>query len=117
MKTVGTAVAFYRRSDGALVGYRVEGHSGYAEAGEDIVCAAVSVLTQTTLNGLQDVIRVPVMYEIDDRTAFLEARLTPEANENQLRQAQILLETLHQGLQAIERSYPRNVRIFFEERR
>ena len=30
---------------------------------------------------------------------------------------QLLLETLLQGLQAIERSYPRNVRIFFEERR
>ena len=117
MKTRGTAVTFYRRPDGALVGYRAEGHTGYADAGADIVCAGVSALTQATLNGLQNVLHVPVMFDIDDRTALLEAKMTPEANEKQLEQAQILLETLLQGLQAIERSYPRNVRIFFEERR
>ena len=98
-------------------GFTLSGHAGYAEAGEDIVCAAVSALAQSTLNGLQSVIRVPVMYDIDDQAALLEARLTPEADEAQVAQAQILLKTLLEGLQAIERSYPRNVRIFFEERR
>ena len=117
MKNRGTAVAFYRRPDGALIGYRAEGHTGWAEAGSDIVCAGVSALTQATLNGLKEVLKAPVMFDIDDQTATLEARLTPEATEEQVRQAQLLRETLRQGLQAIERSYPRNVRIFFEERR
>ena len=117
MRFHGTTATFYRRSDGALVGYRTEGHTGYAESGEDIVCAGVSALTQTTLNGLQNVLKAPVMFDIDDQSALLEARLTPEASEAQIQQAQLLLETLLQGLQAIERSYPRNVRIFFEERR
>ncbi len=117
MKQPGNAVTFFRRPDGALTGYRAQGHTGYAEAGSDIVCAAVSALTQSTLNGLRSVIQVPVMYDIDDQAALLEARLTPEADEAQVAQAQILLQTLLEGLQAIERSYPRNVRIFFEERR
>ena len=117
MKPSGNTVAFYRRPDGALTGYRAEGHTGYAEAGEDIVCAAVSALTQSTLNGLKNVLKAPVMFDIDDAAATLEARLTPQASEAQVREAQILLQTLLQGLQAIERSYPRNVRIFFEERR
>ena len=117
MKPRGTTVTFFKRSDGALIGYRAVGHTGYAEAGEDIVCAAVSALTQTTLNGLQNVLKVPVRSTIDDRTALLEATLTPEIPEKQLEQAQLLLETLLQGLQAIQRSYPRNVRISFEERR
>ena len=113
----GTTVAFKRRSDGALIGYQAEGHSGYAYAGADIVCAAVSALTQSTLNGLQNVLKAPVMFEIDDRRAFIEAELTPEATEEQIAQAQLLLETLLQGLQAIQRGYPRNVRIIFKERR
>ena len=117
MKPAGNTVAFFRRPDGALMGYRSEGHTGYAEAGEDIVCAAVSALTQSTLNGLKNVLKAPVMFDIDDAAAILEARLTPEASEAQVRQAQLLLETLLQGLQAIERSYPRNVRIIYEERR
>ena len=117
MKRPGNAVAFYRRMDGALIGFRAEGHTGYAEAGSDIVCAAVSALTQSTLNGLRSVLKAPVMFDIDDQEATLEAELTPEATKEQVQQAQLLLVTLLEGLQAIERSYPRNVRIFFEERR
>ena len=82
MKNHGTAVTFYRRPDGTLVGYRAEGHTGYAESGSDIVCAAVSALTQATLNGLKEVLGAPVMFDIDDRTASLEARLTPEATRD-----------------------------------
>ena len=117
MKSSGTTVTFLKRSDGALLGYRANGHSGYAGAGADIVCAAISALTQTTLNGLKNVLKAPVMFEIDDRRAFIEAELTPEATEEQIAQAQLLLETLLQGLQAIQRGYPRNVRIIFKERR
>ena len=117
MKQPANTVAFYRRADGTLIGYRAQGHTGYAAAGSDIVCAAVSALTQSTLNGLRDVLKAPVMFDIDEQGATLEAELTPEATGEQVKQAQLLLVTLLEGLQAIERSYPRNVRIFFEERR
>ena len=117
MRFHGTTVTFFRRSDGKLIGYRAGGHSGYAEAGMDIVCAGVSALTQSTLNGLQNILKAPVKSDIDDRTASLEAELTPEASGEQLERAQLLLETLLQGVQAIERAYPRNVRIIIEERR
>lgn len=113
----GSTVTFWKRSDGALIGYQVEGHTGYASAGADIVCAAISALTQSTLNGLQNVLKAPVMFDIDDRRAFIEAELTPEATEAQIEQAQLLLVTLQEGLQAIQRGYPRNVRIIFKERR
>lgn len=117
MKSSGTTVTFLKRSDGALIGYRANGHSGYAESGADIVCAAISALTQTTLNGLKNVLKAPVMFDQDDDGAFIEAILTPEASEDQIRQAQLLLVTLLEGLQAIQRGYPRNLRIIFKERR
>ena len=110
-------MTFLKRSDGALIGYSACGHSGYAEAGADIVCAAISALTQTTLNGLKNVLKAPVMFDQDDDGAFIEAKLTPEASEEQIQQAQLLLVTLLEGLQAIQRSYPRNLRIIFKERR
>ena len=108
---------FWKRSDGALIGYSASGHSGYAEAGSDIVCAAISALTQSTLNGLKNVLKAPVMFDQDDDRAFIEAKLTPEASEEQISQAQLLLLTLKEGLQAIQREYPRNLRIIFKERR
>ena len=66
MRFHGTTVTFVRRSDGALVGYRATGHTGYAEAGEDIVCAGVSALTQSTLNGLLNVLKAPVGHKVDE---------------------------------------------------
>ena len=117
MSRFGSTVTFFRRSDGALIGYQAEGHTGYAHAGADIVCAAISALTQSTLNGLQNVLKAPVMFEIDDRRAFIEAELTPEATEEQVQQAQLLLVTLLEGLQAIQAGYSRYVRIIFKERR
>ncbi len=112
----GTTATFYRRS-GAYDGYRVEGHTGYAHAGADIVCAAVSALAQTTLNGLENVLRAPVHSRVDERMALIEVELKPEATAQQRSQAQLLLVTLLEGLQAIGRGYPRNVRIIIEERR
>ena len=117
MKTFGTTVTFVKRSDGALIGFSAIGHSGYAEAGSDIVCAAISALTQSTLNGLRNILKAPVMFEQDDDGAFIEAKLTPEASEEMVQQAQLLLLTLKEGLQAIQREYPRNLRIIFKERR
>ncbi len=117
MKTFGTTVTFWKRSDGILLGYSASGHSGYAEAGSDIVCAAVSALTQTMLNGLKNVLKAPVMFDQDDDGAFIEARLTPEATEAQIQQAQLLLVTRREGLEAIQREYPRNLRIILKERR
>lgn len=113
----GTTVTFFRRSDGAYVGYRTEGHTGYARAGVDIVCAAVSALTQSTLNGLENVLCAPVRARISDRPALLEVEFKPDVTPSQLSQAQLLLVTLLEGLRAIERGYPRNVRIIIEERR
>ena len=96
MKTFGTTVTFMKRSDGALIGYSAIGHSGYAEAGADIVCAAISALTQTMLNGLKNVLKAPVMFDQDDDGAFIEAKLTPEATPQQVQQAleAITVETL-----------------------
>ena len=43
----------FRRENERIVGFSVSGHSGYAEAGSDIVCAAISAvvaMTETTIN-------------------------------------------------------------------
>ena len=41
---------------GRLTGFTVSGHAGYADAGEDIVCAAVSSAVQLTANGITEVL-------------------------------------------------------------
>ncbi len=49
--------AEFRFKKGVPVSFRVSGHSGYAEKGNDIVCAAVSSAVQLTVNGITEVVR------------------------------------------------------------
>ena len=50
-----TRVEFFDQ-DGRITGFSCSGHSGYAEEGSDIVCAAISALTQGAVIGLKEVI-------------------------------------------------------------
>ena len=69
-----TTVRFTRK-DGMLTGVTCTGHTGYAEAGEDIVCAAVSSVVQTAVLGLMQLVGVDVDYKVDEEEGFLSAEL------------------------------------------
>ena len=111
-----TKVTFYQNQEGQFSGFTAEGHSGYARAGEDIVCAAVSALTQGTLNGLINVLEAPVACEIDEKDGVLTAALG-DVPESKRAGVQLLLKTLVSALQMIEADYARCVRVIFKERR
>ena len=55
-----TTVTFYRTQDGRLSAVDLLGHAGYAEEGEDIVCAAISSSVQLVHALLYDVQRIAV---------------------------------------------------------
>ena len=100
-------VKLYRRPEpGRLDGFEAPGHSGYAERGSDIVCAAVSALTTVTVLGLQARLGLDPVVEVDDESGWLLCRLDPEEVEPGLWQrAQDLLETMALGLHEIARDY------------
>ena len=93
-------------------GYRAEGHSGYAEEGSDIICAAVSVLGATCVNSLESVCGV-IPEILQNRAGLLEFRLTEASDPG----AQILMKALKQGLSDIEEQYPDYIKISIQERR
>ena len=88
---------------------RITGHSGQAEAGRDIVCAAVSILGCTCVNALESVCGlIPLVTENEEGVlAFRLPETTPEENAK----AQILMGALQQGLTDLAESYPRNVKL------
>ena len=47
------AVIFEKSGSHEIVGFQTEGHAGYADAGSDIVCAAISVLVINAINSVQ----------------------------------------------------------------
>ena len=110
-----TAV-LYREGEN-LTGCRLKGHSGWAESGNDIVCAGASILTCSCVNTLESVYGiVPLVHEENAKKGILDFDL-PEMTEEENRKAQILMSMLRQGLCDLSAEYPQNVSFSIKERR
>ncbi|HHW70773.1 MAG TPA: ribosomal-processing cysteine protease Prp [Clostridiales bacterium] len=92
-----------RNDSGKIKGFEVSGHAGYAQKGEDIVCAAVSAIIQTAVMGIYDVISVEAIYT--QRDGYAKFALPNRLSPNQERNAHIILETMFVGLKSIENQY------------
>ncbi len=99
------------RSNGTIKGYSVRGHAGYRPPGEDIVCAAVSMLAQTTLLGLARFIREGLVYDVDD-SGTLTCRLPDEMSKKEQLQTQAIVETMVMGLKNLQENYRGYIRVF-----
>ena len=91
-----------------IVGFVISGHSGYAARGQDIVCAGISAIVQTTILGLQEVLEI----ECDgiQKEGRLECNL-PSLKGTLRSQADLLLDTMLQGLAAMAAIFSDYVRI------
>ena len=62
-----TKVVFYR-SGGTFWGFEETGHTGYGDAGEDILCAGISAMTMLIINAFEVGFDTRVDYNIDEVT-------------------------------------------------
>jgi uncharacterized protein YsxB (DUF464 family) len=83
-------------------GFTVEGHAEYAEHGADIVCSAVSAMTQMTLASLMRYSTITSNVESGNMSVHIHA---PNAYTN------CLMESLMRGLRMIELSKSQYVHI------
>ena len=93
-------------SEGKLSGFLCKGHAGFARAGKDIVCAAVSVLSTTCANALESVAGIVPEIEVDD--GYMKVML-PDGCDNH--DAMVILRIFEQGVRDIEASYPKYIHI------
>ncbi len=92
-------------TDGQLTGFECAGHAGFAQAGQDIVCAAVSILTTTCANALESVAGVAPKVSTSDGEMILS--IPRDAG----RDAQVILMAMRQGLRDLAEAYPRYFRL------
>ncbi len=62
-----TTVIFYK-TDGFYYGFEEQGHTGYGEAGDDVLCAALSSMTMLLINTIEVSYASNVDYKIDEKT-------------------------------------------------
>lgn len=92
-------VTLHARGD-RLTGFECSGHAGFAQAGNDIVCAAVSVLAYTCVNALESVAGVKPLVKASSGRMILAL---PRGSG---RDAQVIMKTLRQGLRDVKDAYP-----------
>ena len=62
-----TTITFYK-TDGVYYGFEEQGHTGYAESGDDILCSALSAMTMLIINTIEISYSSNVDYTIDEKT-------------------------------------------------
>ncbi len=93
-----------------ILAFSVEGHSGLAEAGSDILCASVSGMTQLVLNTLTEVFGAELQARIDEEIPLISARILsiPESEE---KGAQGILRGFLIQMQDLAETYPANLSV------
>ena len=66
-----TTVCFYK-TNGIYYGFEEKGHTGFAESGEDILCAALSSMTMLLINTIECSYDSIVDYTIDEKTTDIK---------------------------------------------
>lgn len=92
-----------RNNIGLIKGFKVEGHAAYADYGNDIVCAAVSVTAYTALGALQELAELKDFYTL--REGYIDCRIPTGLDENTSRTVNTILETTMIGFMQIEAKY------------
>lgn len=96
-------VSFSRRGK-AYCGFRVSGHSGYAEAGADIVCAAVSAMTMLTVNLLAEAFGLDTELEVDEENADISLSLKQQSDIGDK-----IISAFKAELDGLAEEYPQNI--------
>ena len=87
-------VTILKNEKHACVGFRTKGHAGMSEAGQDIVCAAASVLIINTVNAIDRYTSDETSLVSDDEEGVIEFELPNSPSER----AALLLDAMILGL-------------------
>ena len=90
-----------------IIGFDAKGHSGYASAGEDIVCAAITSAVRLTDATVNDVLGLAASVKVHEKSGSISFRL-PAANESP---CQSLLTALMLYFAELHSEYPENIEV------
>ena len=97
-----------------ISGFDAQGHSGFAEHGEDLVCAGISALTLTALLGIEQIANLRDFFTHDEQKALIHCRIPRDVSAEKAKIAGVILETMRLGLIEIAREYPKFLRLIDE---
>ena len=104
-----TTIEFYNQK-GRITGFCCKGHSGYAEAGADIVCAAVSTAVSFAEATICDVLGITCKTQVNEQEAMVRLTLPASCEEDE-DAVQAILSGMMLTLCALHDEYPDYVEV------
>ena len=101
-----------RNDKNEIVSFMLDGHAGYAKKGNDIVCAAVSAVTNMVLIGFNQLDVTPKC-EMSDG-GFLSCELPQNLTGDVQTKLQFLLECMVNEFMDIKNSYGKYIKVIQE---
>ncbi len=106
-------VKIFKNAEGFVKRFYVEGHSDYAKHGSDIVCSAVSALTQTAVIGLKEIAGADIRYKMEP--GFLECEIITVNDSDRIIKTNAILDTMVIGLNNIKKNYTAYISMVIKE--
>lgn len=82
----------------------VKGHAGYEEAGKDIVCASVSSIVTTTVNGIISLNPNTIDYDSSEGLVKIDILKDDETTKK-------LIDNMTNMLEELSQDYPKNIKV------
>ncbi len=99
----------FTTADERITGFSVSGHSGYAEAGADIVCAAVSAVVMMAEATINEVCGAKAKVRVKDEQARITLTLPASCDEEESVQA--VLAGMMLTLVNLQEQYPDHIEV------
>ncbi len=94
--------AVFSKVGNETIGFDIKGHSGYAQAGQDIVCAAVSSAAYFTANLLEKM-GVELITSVEDGKMIVKVK-------NPTSETSLVLSHFEDHLKELKGQYPKYIR-------
>ena len=101
--------ATFHMEGSRIESFKVEGHSGLAPAGEDILCAAVTSAVRLTECAVNDVLGLEASVKVKSEKALISLKLPVGLGQTNESTCQTLLTALMLYLSQLHEEYPENI--------
>ncbi len=102
------------KTGGRIVGFIIDGHTGFANSGEDIVCASLSLLAYTVINSINIVAKIDaddINYEINEELGYLKVETKNNINDK----SDVIYNSFLVGVQLLIEDYSDYITLITEE--
>lgn len=95
-----TTLTIYKTKSDIYKGFSCDGHAGFANAGKDIVCAAISVLVINCINSMEELTQDKMAVKANEKRGRISVDI-PDISES----GRILVDSMILGLENIREEY------------